>query len=158
VPNKPGLALLVRMCVLKSGLHTDGRRLPYLTATGERLDSSLVLALVSLEYLTTNGPAFYELTPKGFEVGTRVAPRQQQRVVWAAGSHTGKKLHYWTEYTVLGKYTEYEAVCGQVSLSVHAGLAFGLFCRECRTRFQIEKPAALTVPPADLLFMDDAAS
>jgi hypothetical protein len=117
MPSKQGLALLVRMYVLRSGIVVYTNGLAKLAVTEERLDYNLVDSLAQLDYLQTSSPQAYILSNKGIDVASRPVVRTEISSCWSPGSARGKKIHLWREY-VVGKYREHESACGLCRLAI----------------------------------------
>ncbi len=145
MPDRKGLALLVRMFVMHSVITYS----PYgarLAATKERLKADLVLDLANLDCLESRGPNVYVLSQKGVEIASHPNPRVEISGVWRSSGARGKStVHYWREYLVNGVYKEYESACGIPRLHIVDREPSGScsLCLECLRRSQKHLPQGL---------------
>jgi hypothetical protein len=138
MPSKPGLALLVRLYILRTVIAISGNHRAHIAATGELVPYNLVIDLAYLDCLETRGPKTYTLTPKGVTISSHVSTRQETHAGWGSSAANSYHAHYWREYRVNGAYIEYESACGKPRLQtpIWRELESVQACQKCLDRLR----------------------
>jgi hypothetical protein len=133
MPDKQGLALLVNMHTTRSTIILLGdNQHAHLSANNQQVEGKMALALFELGYLELADPRTYMLSERGRQLAEHPAPRVETGARWALTSEAGRKIHFWREYMVAGKYPEYEAGCGLVRLLIwKKEQTTGYYCPDC---------------------------
>jgi len=98
----------------------------------QQVEGKMALALFELGYLELADPRTYMLSERGRQLAEHPAPRVETGARWALTSEAGRKIHFWREYMVAGKYPEYEAGCGLVRLLIwKKEQTTGYYCPDC---------------------------